>query len=573
MASTKSPPASSVLLDELFEAGDDRFLDELFACTTDSTLKALAPRWMRDARPWARRALLRYVDDGCDRPRHRVLVKALVNLAEEREDDELMAHLLHAFDGLVRHEKKARTYYDWRARQNQTYTKLVRVKPAPGHTDGEHWRQGRFAEPRFRVATRRYLRRRAYRWFRKLGARHPERFTRGVLVALALYRDEELGKPEHILDVYGLSNLLYYHSDVLERDIHRLRVAPGRTLAELTPAPLHPDAWRGRADELLRLLFRSDCLLVRRFLVAWLEREEIHALEGLDARKLRPLVLSPHADVRAFAVRRLEGASGLGTLSIDVWMELLALDDLELLPLVCRLVEAHVEPSRLDLAQKVRLACARAAPVAELGFRWLTSERIATADALTTVMPLANAEAPLVREKAARWLLELVRGPLGTASHLRELIDARHADVRAEALRALSSEPRFADEPSLWLAASESPYPDVIAFLVPHLDAREKALPKGRVEHLFALTLLSVHRGSRQKRLALRQIAERIVKAPDRADTLVPLLRVALRSVREPERRSALAAVCRAAFERPALRAALSAHVPELTLFADEGRA
>ena len=63
MVDSADKPASLVLIDELFEAGDDRFVDELFACTADKKLKALAKKWYADERPWARRALLRYVDD------------------------------------------------------------------------------------------------------------------------------------------------------------------------------------------------------------------------------------------------------------------------------------------------------------------------------------------------------------------------------------------------------------------------------------------------------------------------------------------------------------------------------
>lgn len=572
MAEVRDKPASSILLDELFEAGEDRFLDEVLASTSDAKLKSLAPKWIADRRPWARRILLAYVDDGCDRPRHRALVKALLNLAEARHDDELMAHFLRAFDGLVRHELESKQHYDWPTRRYRTFRAPVRIVPARKRKKGEaalwNYQLGRFAAPFFSMRTRRYLRRRAFRYFRLLGYRDRTRFFQAATTALALYRDDDLQKPEQILDVYGLTSLLYYGSPILRRDWKSIRVEDGHTLAELEPAPVHAEAWRGHAEALLRVLFRSDSLFVRRFLVRWLEREEREALAGIDAAKLKPLLLSPHGDVRLFAVRLLESASGLGAMPIADWLELLELDDLEVLPILCRLVEEHVDPARLDLLEVVKLACAGPAPVAELGFRWLSARPVRDRDALHVVMQLADAEAPFVRTLAVRWLLELVKGELGTAEHLRDLIDARHADVRQEALP-LMSEPRFADAKALWLALSESPYPDVTRFLVSHLDAREKALPKGRIEHVWATTLLSVHGGSRQKRAALRQIVERVVRDPDRADALLPLLRVALRSVREAERRDALAAVCRVAFERPALRRAIGEHVPELALFAE----
>jgi hypothetical protein len=87
------------------------------------------------------------------------------------------------------------------------------------------------------------------------------------------------------------------------------------------------------------------------------------------------------------------------------------------------------------------------------------------------------------------------------------------------------------------------------------------------LRHLWVTTLLAVHRGSRDKRAVIEQIADRIIERPAEAEALLPLLGVALRSVREPERRAALAALARAAFERPALRMAISAKLPELKLF------
>src|SRR4051794_27495042 len=98
--------SSSLLLDEFYEAADERFLDEVLASTAGKKLKAIADRWYADKRPFARRALLRYIDDGCDRPHHRPLVKALFKLAEKANDDEAMGHFLASFDRLIRRKLK-----------------------------------------------------------------------------------------------------------------------------------------------------------------------------------------------------------------------------------------------------------------------------------------------------------------------------------------------------------------------------------------------------------------------------------------------------------------------------------
>ncbi len=82
--------------------------------------------------------------------------------------------------------------------------------------------------------------------------------------------------------------------------------------------------------------------------------------------------------------------------------------------------------------------------------------------------------------------------------------------------------------------------------------------------------LLGIHRGSRDKRRALGQIAAAVARSPEQADDLLPLLGVALRSVRAPERRAALAAVAKAACQSPALTSALGRALPEVRIESTE---
>ena len=50
---------------------------------------------------------------------------------------------------------------------------------------------------------------------------------------------------------------------------------------------------------------------------------------------------------------------GLDSLPISEWLELLAVDNLDVVPAICEVVAKHVTPARLSLAQCIVLACAR----------------------------------------------------------------------------------------------------------------------------------------------------------------------------------------------------------------------
>lgn len=231
---------STILLDEFFERGDDRFGAELRRTTAAAKLGALAARWYRDPRPWARAQLLAYLDDGCDRPHHKQLVKQLFKLAEAAGDDLAMAGFLVAFDRLTRRSLVAVSRYDWQTRVTAT-THVLREDAS---VINRLVRAGRptLDSPVFSRVTRRYLARRAARYFRYLGYRDPARYRAAMLVALARYTDAALGTTTRLLDAWGLAHALYGGSPVLVHDPRGLRLAPDRRLDELAPAPQIPAA-------------------------------------------------------------------------------------------------------------------------------------------------------------------------------------------------------------------------------------------------------------------------------------------------------------------------------------------
>jgi hypothetical protein len=112
---------------------------------------------------------------------------------------------------------------------------------------------------------------------------------------------------------------------------------------------------------------------------------------------------------------------------------------------------------------------------------------------------------------------------------------------------------------------AETPHDDLRLRVVDYLQ-RQTKLPgvDGNIENIWRSVLLGVHRGGRQKAKAVRQISQAIVEHPERVDTLLPVLAVAVRSVRGPESRAGLAAVVTLAEGRPELAEAVRRHLPEM---------
>ena len=163
------------------------------------------------------------------------------------------------------------------------------------------------------------------------------------------------------------------------------------------------------------------------------------------------------------------------------------------------------------------------------------------------------------------------------SSWVLEFLDGRHADIRAEGIAWFRSEPlALRDDVNLWRRLGESPHDDVRLFLVSELEARvagrdfdriaSLALDGATLRLLWASVLLNIHRGSRAKPKVVRQIVRAIRRRAEDAESLLPLLAVALRSARGPERRAGLAAVAELVERRSQAAAQVNVAFPELKL-------
>ncbi|MBL8753147.1 MAG: hypothetical protein JNK15_07585 [Planctomycetes bacterium] len=566
---------SHVLLDEFFASADDRFVDELLLVDEALKLQGLVERWRVDPRPWAMAMQWRYLESPWATPGHNVVVKRLYKAAERRLDFAMVGAFLHRFDCLVRRRLRARYTWDVATRTAERVEEIGHAtgglrgavptaggKPAPA---GKRPGDGR----QFSLRTRLYLRRRALRVLRHLGFRDPAAYVRAASAALARYRDEDLDTGLGILDSWCLLQLAFHGHAALEFGVAHADLAAGRSLAELTPAPLHPTAWRSDAacGALVDLVARARARLVRTWAIALLREQHAERLRQLTADRLLPLFEHDDDEVQAFAAATLAQSSDSGGIDGQGWLRLLSIRSVLALPAIVAAARSHPAALQtLTLAECLQLACRDATPVAELGLELVRAHtaKVLDADALTR---LADVRCASVAAASTAWAL----GVLGeeanyTLARVMPFFDAALPAVRAAGFGWLAGQANARADAGLWSRLLESPFDDVRLRLVHELASRSGAPPLHLrdLQPLWTGVLLNVHRGGRAKVQALHQLARAVAVEPADAAALLPVFAVAVRSVRGAEARIGLAALVQAVDRMPSLQPAVQAAFPEL---------
>jgi hypothetical protein len=574
--------ASLLLVDECFARADGGFLDALRKVTSPKFLAALADRWKKDSRPWARVQILAYLELPLDSVGHQPLVKRLFKDAEARRDDELMAAFLVAFDTLVRRTRRQRWHWDRETRSSleEEYLSTPRdvlprdpvqviVHPKTGARivvgrDGRRVMRGRL----FTHRTRHYLRRRAWRYFRWLGYARPEAFAAAITPALKRYRDSDLAKGENILDSWALLNICFRECDALEFQPVHLRLNPGRTLGELKAAPRFPEAWENAAAArlLLDLISTASAQLVRMWAMELFGAVRAKVSVEISPEEIMDMLDHTDDRVQQFGAQLFEAHPGLDKLSVETWLRLLLTRNLTALATLCTAFSKHVSVERLTTAQCVDLACGQPVPVARLGQSLLLGRSTPAKDH-ELLGALADARCPAVAGELATWALARI-GVAGSydLTAVTRFFDSLGEETRHAAWTWLTAGSVGYNDAVLWSRLAETPFEDLRLKLVDLLALRVKTpeLSADQLAPVWCAVLLGVHRGGRQKLKAVRDLAEAIAKTPEQAARLLPILAVAVRSIRGPEMRAGLAAVMTLLAKRPELADVVRARLPEL---------
>jgi hypothetical protein len=575
---------SALIIEEHLANGDERFLAALRDFHDVKRLAAITDKWKRDHRPWARQQIFKYVDMPMNVLNHETDIKRLFKHAEAQDDVELVAAFAVAFDRLVRRFRKTRHRYDWRARTSWTVEELktprnTMRKPRTGRnpmTGREIKIPGRFRPNDFLFSyhTRYYLRRRAWRFFRRAGHRKPTEYASRVAQMLRRYGDDDVRTGENLIDCWSLMHACFRQSDVLEIDASKVNVKAGRSLGEMVASPDFPELWREKpaARVLVSLLTSAQARPVRVWSMQMLRRDHVDNFSDFTADEILPLLDHDDEEVQQFAAEMLERSSNLAKIDLDTWLKLLRTRNLVALETIARLMEQHVTPDRLSLEQLVELTTAAPVPVARLGLRFLQSRRIESAAERGALVRLSSARSEAVAGDITTWALSI----LGAADrydveNVSRFFDSLLQPARDAAWAWLTPTSAGYNDPGLWSRLIETPYDDLRFHVVAELQRRTK-LPGtqiGQITHVWTTVLLNIHRGGRTKLVALKQISRAIVDDPQNAEPLLPVLAVAIRSVRMPEVRTGLSAVVTAVELHPPLADAVARHLPEMRLSAE----
>ena len=429
------------LVEELFARGDDQFVGELRHVHFADRLGGFASRWIADQRPFARQALFEYLSLPLNCYRHEPLVKRLFKLAEKAGDDELMRRVPH---GVRSHDPPRQTEADTlqapvvsdsdSGRATSPEMGGRRLFARPGQWGGESILRLRLEAGRSRRHAGEYpdapagrigpqeesthprLHAAALReaiptllashaplsappglaLLPRIGKSNPERYLRAAAGFLSRYTDSDTDSDIHLLDNWGFVHALFRYSPAPGVPGAGWEFAPGKTLADLAPAPRFEAAWACAPGGRLRVAAegeRSNGPPVGRP-----DAAAHHAILARVPARGDLLRLADHDDssLSDLGFDLLESAPNLESVPVEEWLKRLDGDDLAKLQRLSALLTRRLDPARMNTADALRLAAHRSKPVADLGLAMLRRRAFTVGDAVV-LLPLVQAECDLAR--------------------------------------------------------------------------------------------------------------------------------------------------------------------------------
>jgi hypothetical protein len=233
-------------------------------------------------------------------------------------------------------------------------------------------------------------------------------------------------------------------------------------------------------------------------------------------------------------------------------------------------MRAHVNGERLTTAQCVAIATREPSPVARLGWELLQARSYGSAQEREPLAGLADANCAAVARAVARWALGVL-GLQDGVDPVSRFFDSPQREVREGAWEWFAGDAQAQENTELWGRFLETPYDELRLRVVEGLEKRNReSAGVDLLAWLWTGVLLSIHRGGKQKRIAVKQIAQSLVQRPGDAEKLMPVLGAVVRSVRPTEARPALAALVELLTRWPELEEMAKRLLPELAISPEE---
>ena len=585
--SSKPPPVGSLLrVQQYLDDGDvEGFVDELCRVEDADSLGRYAQPLYRDPRSTARKGLLKYVLRSMRCYRHEAIVKRLFKLAEANHDDEVMGHFMVALDRSLSRVLQTRNRYDW------TVGDVVRVDRIVTQSQVMP-KDARPARPKFlySLATRRYLRRRAWRYFRTID--DETRYVASISKTIAIYDDADTENGLAILDKWGLTHVLFHHCEAIRCNPGNWKLADGRGFGDLAAAPYREGAYAADALPLLELCENANGQTVRMWAIELLRKHHRSALVNLDIDRLLRWIAADDA-LADIAVGQLRDRDDVQQFAPEDWLRLFDRANSSVLQPLTDIAAEQNAPQHWPIETLLELALHQSSALvglakSELANRpMLPQNRDAWFDLIDA--PCASHRYELAEMTLDKWVATNDRDD----ALLMHWIDATDPDVRLRGLRCLdpsnSKDSNSFADPLIWQRCLESPYDDVQLWIADHLASRslhqvgvEKtsslipdpaSMDTATLHRLWATVLLNTGRGGRTKIKLIDAIADIVdqqmmrqsiegdgsVASPEDSTIkeLLSMMTTMLRSIRVTEFRAALAALTRLVERHPSLADAI----------------
>lgn len=572
--------------DTYFRNADDQFFSLWMTERSPEVLLPFLATWVDDNRPWARDQLMQYVLRVPESSAHRLVLKRLFKRCEYGRDHQILGCFLVTLDRMLRRQLTGCRLPDGDDRLRLPSRRRVQQRLRRGKTecsgDSPVLSIGDTKDPSadgplYSNRTALYLRRRVWRYFRRLSFDDPSAYLHTITESLKRYEDRDFHDGENLLDNWSLMHACYFHSGLLEFSAVHVNLNQGSTLNDLRAAPWKSALWMTpEALPLLIDLIESAGSALVRIWAMELFTQRTADCESTGAGLLARFLSNADRRVRRFAMFLLRNNRVLNTFGSVEWILLLNASERRCQPVICDVMMKSLMPAKFTTGQLVELTRNPGDEISRIGFSMLSERQKAQPMTVEELVSLSRVCCESQSGMVTQWTLIRLESHLSdmddqsAADHLINFFESSLMSVRTSAMDRLDDPTCVAHRNTkLWCRLLATPHDDLRIRLVSFLhrqtenrslsvNRRNRHQSAGSGDQLYSrfqseageslirfwcTVLVDAKFGVRVHRQALSEVCEYLGRHPDAADLVMPAIASMVRSSRIEERRAGLAAV------------------------------